>query len=106
MTTPIDDVVSTLIRRARRATSVSDMVEFAKTIHEQPLAALFEELPQIARLSDTKFHLATNILKTRLRAQSSSDQNELRRMGFEIADRTTSKWVGDRIRSIFEFDAS
>ena len=98
----MEDFDSTLIRSGRRAASFSDMVEFAKDVHERPLSKLFEELPQIARLSDTKFHLATNILRNRFRSQSGMDQMELRKIGSEIADRATNDWVADRIRSIFE----
>jgi hypothetical protein len=98
----MDDLDSTLIRRGRQAASFSDMVEFAKDVHERPLAKLFEELPQIARLSDTKFHLATNILRNRFRSQAGIEQSELRKIGSEIADRASNDWVADRIRSIFE----
>lgn len=98
----MEDFDSTLIRRGRQAASFSDMVEFAKNVHERPLSKLFEELPQIARLSDTKFHLATNILRNRFRSQSGLDEGELRRIGSEIADRASNDWVADRIRAIFE----
>ncbi len=96
------DLDSTLIRRGRQAASLSDMVEFAKNVHERELTKLFEELPQIARLSDTKFHLATNILRNRFRSQSGVDQAELQRIGSEIAERASNDWVADRIRAIFE----
>jgi len=98
----MEDLDSTLIRRGRQAASLSDMVEFAKDVHERPLTKLFEELPQIARLSDTKFNLATNILRSRFRSQSNIDQFELRKIGSEIADRASNDWVADRIRAIFE----
>lgn len=98
----MEDFDSTLVRRGRQAASFSDMVEFAKNVHERPLAKLFEELPHIARLSDTKFHLATNILRNRFRSQSGLDQVELRKIGSEIADRASNDWVADRIRAIFE----
>jgi len=98
----MEDFDSTLVRRGRQAASFSDMVEFAKDVHERPLAKLFEELPHIARLSDTKFHLATNILRNRFRAQSGLDQLELQKIGSEIADRVSNDWVADRIRAIFE----
>ena len=98
----IEDVDSTLIRRGRQASSLSDMVEFAKSVHERPLAKVVEELPQIARLSDTKFNVATKILRQRFDAQSSEEKSVLRRIGQDIADSVSSDWVADRIRSIFK----
>ena len=101
----IDDADSTLIRRGRRASSLSDMVEFAKSVHERPLAKVVEELPQIARLSDTKFHVATKILRQRFDTQSAEEKRVLRRIGDDIADSVSSEWVADRIRSIFKPEA-
>jgi hypothetical protein len=106
MSPMMEEFDSTLIRRGKDATTFSEMAEFARTVHERPLATLIEELPQIARLSETKFHLAANILKNRFRAQSSSDQIELRRLGFQVANRTSALSVADRIRSIFELPLS
>ena len=102
----MDDFDSTLVRRGVKAASSSEMVEFARNVNERPLSKLFAELPQIARLSDTKFNLATNILRNRFRAQAGLDQVELRRIGSEIANRASNDWVADRIRAIFELNQS
>ena len=68
---------STLIRRGRNALTFSDMAAFAQTVAERPLLKLLEELPELARLSETKFHLAEITLRQRFRREAPSDQLDL-----------------------------
>jgi hypothetical protein len=76
---------STLIRRGRNALTFSDMAAFAQTVAERPLLKLLEELPELARLSETKFHLAEITLRQRFRREAPSDQLQLRETANEIA---------------------
>jgi hypothetical protein len=93
---------STLLRRGRKAVTFPDMVEFAATVELRPLAQLLEELPELARLSDAKFSIASNVLRRRFRNEAPVDQLQLRTFGFEIADRVPEQEIAARIRSIFE----
>lgn len=99
------DIESTLIRRGRSALSASEMVTFAQTVHDRPISKLLEELPELARLSDTKFNLATNVLRRRLQSTDPEQQSELRKIGMALAAESASEWVAERIRSIFDFDS-
>ncbi|MBK5257962.1 MAG: hypothetical protein JJE51_00065 [Thermoanaerobaculia bacterium] len=101
MHTELNEFDSTLIRRGRSALSFADMVAFAQTVHDRPIDKLLEELPQIARLSDTKFNLATKVLRRRFCSEGGDDQIKLRVIGNDIAANSSSIWVADRIRSIF-----
>ncbi|MGZ8796611.1 MAG: hypothetical protein ACXW2Q_09980 [Thermoanaerobaculia bacterium] len=96
------DFDSTLIRRARKAVTFPDMVEFAATLELRPIAQLLEELPELAKLSAAKFDVATNVLRRRFRHESPVDQEQLRIFGFEIAGRISDNASADRIRHIFE----
>lgn len=100
----MDDLDSTLIRTGRKATSFADMVAFTQNVHDRPFEKLLVELPQIARLSDTKFNLATKVLRRRFSSQAAPEQTRLREIGGEIATSANSEWVAGRIRSIFEPD--
>lgn len=100
----MDDLDSTLIRTGRKATSFADMVAFTQNVHDRPFEKLLADLPQIASLSDTKFNLATKVLRRRFSSQASHEQTRLREMGGEIAANANSDWVAGRIRSIFEPD--
>ena len=51
------DPDSTLVRRGQNALSYSDMVAFAESVETRSLSTLLEELPGIARLSDTKYFI-------------------------------------------------
>lgn len=98
------DMDSTLIRRGRNAVTFPEMVEFAETIERRPLTQLLFELPGIAELSETKFSVASNILRRRFRNESPVDQLQLQTFAGEIADGIRDAVLGERIRSIFHFD--
>jgi hypothetical protein len=100
----MEDFDSTLIRRGRKATTFADMVAFTQSVHQRPFELLLQELPALARLSDTKFNLATKVLRRRFQNQPAADQARMRDLGAEVAGSENSEWIGDRIRSIFEFE--
>lgn len=101
----MEDLDSTLVRRGRQATSFADMVAFAQSVHDRPFDKLLEELPLLARLSDTKFNLATRVLRRRFMTESPANQHRLRTVGQEVASTVSSDWVAGRIRSIFDLDS-
>jgi hypothetical protein len=101
----MEDLDSTLVRRGRQATSFADMVAFAQSVHDRPFDKLLEELPLLARLSDTKFNLATRVLRRRFMTESAVNQTRLRTMGNEVAASVSSAWVAGRIRSIFDHES-
>jgi hypothetical protein len=92
---------STLIRRGRRAVTFPEMVEFAATLETRPIIKLLEELPDLARLSEAKFSVASSVLRRRFRGETPVDQQQLKAFGYEIAARVFDASVADRIRSIF-----
>jgi len=98
----VNDFDSTLIRRGREAVTYPDMVEFATTLETRPLTKLLEELPDLARLSEAKFSVASKVLRRRFRSESPIDQKQLKAFGHEIAARVFDASVADRIRSIFD----
>lgn len=100
--TRVSDHDSTLLRKGKNAVTFPEMVEFAATLELRPLAQLLEELPELARLSEAKFSVASNILKRRFRTETPTDQLQLRTFGNEIADRVAERAIAERIRSIFE----
>ena len=102
----MEDFDSTLIRRGRNATTFADMVAFTQSVHQRPFELLLQELPALARLSDTKFNLATKVLRRRFQNQPPTEQDRMRTVGDEVAGLASSEWVGQRIRSIFQFDES
>lgn len=95
------DLDSTLIRRGRSAVTISELAAFVKTLEERPVSTLLEELPGIARLSDTKFSLALTTLRRRFRGETPADQIQLRETAREIAGGIPDCYVADRIREIF-----
>src|SRR6476469_2881062 len=97
----MSDFDSTLIRRGRKAVTFPEMVEFAATLETRPIVKLLEELPDLARLSDAKFSVASNILRRRFRGEAPIDQQQLKAFGYEVAARVFDPDVADRIRSIF-----
>ncbi|HEU4522541.1 MAG TPA: hypothetical protein VFT12_11090 [Thermoanaerobaculia bacterium] len=82
------------------------MVAFTQSVHQRPFALLLEELPALASLSDTKFNLATKVLRRRFRTEPGVDQTRMRELGAEIASGVVSPFTAQRIREIFEFDKS
>ena len=104
--TRVSDSDSTLLRRGKNAVTFPEMVEFAATLELRPLAQLLEELPELARLSEAKFSVASNVLKRRFRGEAPVDQLQLRTFGNEIADRVPERAIADRIRSIFEVETA
>lgn len=100
----MEDFDSTLIRRGRKATTFADMVEFTQSIHQRPFGLLLEELPGLARLSDTKFNLATKVLRRRFVNEAGLNQGGMQVLGDQIARQVASPWVAERIRSIFRLE--
>lgn len=98
------DLDSTLLRQGRAAMSYSDMVAFAEMVESRPMIKLLEELPGIAALSDTKFHLALTILRRRFRGESAIDQLQLRIIADEIAGSAAEAGIAQRIRGMFAVD--
>lgn len=95
------DFDSTLIRRGRSALSVSEMVAFVETLEARPLIVLLEELPELARLSEAKFVLATKTLRRRFRGETVVDQLQLRVAANEIADAIPEPETASRVRGLF-----
>ncbi len=79
-----------------------EMVEFASTLEVRPFVQLLEELPELAKLSHTKFSVASNVLRRRFRNEDPVDQLQLKVFGMEIADRIPERELADRVRSIFD----
>ena len=100
-----EDFDSTLVRRGRSASTFADMVEFTQSVHAREFTLLLQELPDLARLSDTKFNLATKVLRRRFQTEEGPKQAELRSLGAAIAQDVTSPWIAGRIRSIFDVDS-
>ena len=57
----------------------TDMVAFAESVEVRPLLKLLEELPDIASLSDSKFRIASTVMRRRFRLESPIEQIQLRR---------------------------
>jgi hypothetical protein len=95
------DLESTLVRRGRAAVTVADMKTFALMLEHRPLAMLLGELPALARLSESKFNLATNILRRRFRGEAPIDRLQLRCIADEIAATVDGSVVAGRIRALF-----
>ena len=95
------DFDSTLIRRGRNAVTFAEMAEFVRTLEERPIPKLLEELPDLARLSDSKFTLALKILRRRFDSESDVDQQQLRTFAEEIAAGVDEPGTAARIRDIF-----
>jgi hypothetical protein len=95
---------STVVRSGRRAMTYSDMVAFADAIEDRPLQKILEDLPGIASLSDSKFRIASNVLRRRFRLESPVDQIQLRVIADEIASNIDDRAMAKRIREVFAFD--
>ena len=92
---------STLIRRGRSSVTLTEIIAFSKALEERPLATLLDELPEIARLSDTKLSLAIATLRRRFRGETPVEQMQLRLIAFEIARGVRDHAVAQRIRDLF-----
>jgi len=92
---------STLIRRGRSALSVSEMVAFVDMLETRPLIKVLEELPELARLSEAKFTLATKTLRRRFRGESVIDQIQLRIVANEVAQTIDDSGTAARVRALF-----
>jgi len=95
------DLDSTLIRRGRSAVTLSEIATFVRTLEERPVATLLGELPDLARLSETKFTLALTTLRRRFRGETPVDQLQLREIARKIVSDIDDRYVADRIREIF-----
>lgn len=100
----MEDFDSTLVRRGRSATTFADMVAFTQSVHQRPFELLLQELPALAGLSDTKFNLATKVLRRRYRVASAPEQVRMRELGASIAGEVSSGWTAQRIRAIFDLE--
>jgi hypothetical protein len=98
------DLDTTLLRQGRAALSYTDMLTFAETVESRPIIKLLEELPGIAALSDSKFRLASTILRRRFRGEAPVHQLQLRIIAGEIASAVNDAEIAHRIRSIFAYD--
>lgn len=94
------DLDSTLVRQGNQASTLSDMVEFVTTIEQRPLGRLVEDLPGIAALSETKFHLARKVIRRRLRGLEEVEREQLGVLAEEVAA-TADALTADRIRGLF-----
>jgi len=92
---------STLIRRAVDAVTYPDMVTFVRTLEERPVMKLLDELPDLARLSATKFDLAMKTLRRRFHGHPPIEQVQLQVYANEVADDIEDIEVAQRVRSIF-----
>ncbi|HEY2322979.1 MAG TPA: hypothetical protein VGJ82_08950 [Thermoanaerobaculia bacterium] len=98
------DIDSTLIRRGKIAMTYSDMVAFAESVETRPLAKVLEELAGIASLSDSKFRIASTVLRRRFQLESPIEQIQLRVIADEIASAVEDRVVANRIRDVFHID--
>ena len=74
------------------------------TLELRPLAKLLADLPELARVSDAKLSVASNVLRRRFRSETPLAQLQLRASGREIASTIADDTVAQRIRNIFEFE--
>jgi hypothetical protein len=99
--TDLEMADSTLIRRGTEASTFKDMVEYAETLENRPVIRLLEELPGLAALSESKFHLAVHVLRRRFRKEAEVDRLQLTILAREIAESVEQPEIAGRIRSIF-----
>lgn len=89
---PLDDD-STLVIRAHEAKTFQAMIDFASLLEARPLEGVIEDLPSIAQLSRSKFDLALQVLRRRLR-QEPSDVRLVR-----VADAVARRTVDENVRA-------
>jgi len=82
----------------------SDMVAFAESVEVRHLGKLLEDLPGIASLSDSKFRIASTVLRRRFQLESPIEQIQLRVIADEIASAVEDRAVANRIRDVFHMD--
>jgi len=82
----------------------SDMVAFAESVEVRPLGKILEDLPGIACLSDSKFRIASTVLRRRFQLESPIEQIQLRVIADEIASAVEDRAVANRIRDVFHMD--
>lgn len=92
---------STLIRRGMSAKSIREMEAFVDTLTERPLDRLLADLPEMSKLSETKFLLARQVLRRRIRELADVEREQLRLFAEEIAG-GAGETTAARIRWIFE----
>ena len=95
---------STLIRRGKSSVTLTEIISFVHTLEDRPLATLLDELPDLARLSETKFSLAIATLRRRFRGETAADQEQLRTTAYEIARGVRDYNVAQRIRELFPYE--
>jgi len=96
---------STLIRRGRSSVTLTEIIAFAKMLDQRPLDVVLGELPELARLSETKFSLAISALRRRFRGEPPADQLRLRATANELASRVRDGLIADRIREVFPYES-
>ncbi len=74
------------------------------TLEVRPLAKLLGDLPELAKVSDAKFSVASNVLRRRFRSEAPLAQLQLGASGREIASTIADDRVAQRIRDIFELE--
>jgi phosphoserine phosphatase len=94
------DLDSTLIRRGVKASTFSEMAEFAETVERRPLDKLLRELPALAALSEMKFSLARQVIRRRARYLGDLHRERLRVLAEEIASDAPAL-IASRIREVF-----
>ncbi|HEX9986422.1 MAG TPA: hypothetical protein VGF69_24400 [Thermoanaerobaculia bacterium] len=100
MVTPDEQFESTLIRRGVTAGTFREIEQFAQSLEDRPLDKLLSDLPGFARLSDTKFNLARQVLRRRVRTMPVVEREQLRLFAAEVASETDEN-VSGRIEAIF-----
>ncbi|HEX7151741.1 MAG TPA: hypothetical protein VF618_09660 [Thermoanaerobaculia bacterium] len=100
MATQTEQFDSTLIRRGINAATFQEMAEFAHTLEDRPLDKLLGDLPGFARFSETKFNLARQVLRRRVKTLPDVEREQLRLFAVEVASETGTD-VTARIDAIF-----
>jgi hypothetical protein len=94
------DFDSTLVRTGIHATTISELTKFVTVMEGRPLDRLLDELPGLARLSNSKFDLAQAVLRRRARQLAPIERLQLKLHAEEVAA-VAEPPVADRIRSLF-----
>lgn len=99
------DLDTTLVRRGTNAATFRDMNAFVEEIRQRSLDKLIGDLPGLSRLSETKYALARQIARQRLRALPEVERAQLCLFADEIVRDAAPEDV-ERIRGIFVQDGS